>query len=70
MLEDAVFSERMASGLLDEEIYSVSVSYPVVPKGKARIRLQMSAAHEQEHLDRALQAFAKVGLEMGIISAT
>ena len=70
MLEDAVLSERMASGLLQEDIYAVSFSYPVVPKGKARIRLQMSAAHEREHLDRALQAFAKVGHEMGIISAT
>ena len=70
MLGDAVLSERMASGLLEEDIYAVSFSYPVVPKGKARIRLQMSAAHEREHLDRALQAFAKVGLEMGIISAT
>ena len=69
MLGDAVLSERMASGLLEEDIYAVSFSYPVVPKGKARIRLQMSAAHEREHLDRALQAFAKVGREMGIISA-
>ena len=70
MLRDAVLSERMASGLLEEDIYVISFSYPVVPKGKARIRLQMSAAHERKHLDRALQAFAKVGREMGIISAT
>jgi glycine C-acetyltransferase len=67
MLGDATLAGRMAELLLKEGIYVVGFSYPVVPKGKARIRTQMSAAHEIEHLDKALTAFAKVGKELGVI---
>ena len=67
MLGDAVLASRMAEGLLNEGIYVVAFSYPVVPKGLARIRTQMSAAHNTEHLDRAIAAFAKVGRELGVI---
>jgi glycine C-acetyltransferase len=67
MLGDATLAGRMAELLLDEGIYVVGFSYPVVPKGKARIRTQMSAAHELEHLDKALTAFEKVGKLLGII---
>jgi len=67
MLGDAVLASRMAARLLDEGIYVVGFSFPVVPKGRARIRTQMSAAHELSHLDSALSAFAKVGKELGII---
>ncbi len=67
MLGDAKVSQEMASRLFDHGIYAVSFSFPVVPREKARIRLQMSAAHEQEHLDQALTAFARVGREMKII---
>jgi glycine C-acetyltransferase len=57
----------MAARLLEEGIYVIGFSFPVVPKGKARIRVQISAAHRQEHLDRALAAFVKVGRELKII---
>jgi len=67
MLGDAVLAGRMAERLLDEGIYVVGFSFPVVPKGRARIRTQMSAGHELSHLDRALQAFALVGRELGVI---
>ncbi|WP_347251309.1 glycine C-acetyltransferase [Legionella sp.] len=67
MLGDASLAGRMAERLLKEGIYVVGFSYPVVPKGKARIRTQMSAAHELEHLDKAINAFAKVGRELGVI---
>lgn len=67
MLGDAALAGRMADLLLKEGIYVVGFSYPVVPKGKARIRTQMSAAHELEHLDRAIHAFGKVGKELGVI---
>jgi glycine C-acetyltransferase len=67
MLGDAVLASRMAEGLLDEGIYVVGFSYPVVPKGRARIRTQMSAAHNKAHLDRAIAAFAKVGRELGVV---
>ena len=67
MLGDAKVSQEMASRLFDHGIYAVSFSYPVVPREKARIRLQISAAHELHHLDRALDAFAKVGRQMKII---
>jgi len=59
MLGDAALATRMADWLLDEGIYVVGFSYPVVPKGKARIRVQISAAHQPEHLERAMNAFAK-----------
>jgi len=67
MLGDAVLSQRMAERLLEEGIYVISFSYPVVPEGQARIRTQISAAHEPQHLDHAIAAFAKVGRELGVI---
>ncbi len=68
MLGDAKLASEMADRLLAEGIYVIGFSYPVVPKGKARIRTQMSAAHEPEHIDRAIAAFAKVGREMGVVA--
>jgi glycine C-acetyltransferase len=67
MLYDAKVSQEFANRLLDEGIYVIGFFYPVVPKGKARIRVQMSAAHDKEHLDQAIAAFIKVGKEMGVI---
>ncbi|MBA2651354.1 MAG: glycine C-acetyltransferase [Tatlockia sp.] len=67
MLGDAALAGQMAELLLKEGIYVVGFSYPVVPKGRARIRTQLSAAHELEHLDKALAAFGKVGKALGII---
>ena len=66
MLGDAGLATRMADALLDEDIYVIGFSYPVVPKGKARIRTQMSAAHTDRQLERAVAAFAKVGKALGI----
>jgi len=67
MLYDAKLSQDMAAKLLDEGIYVTGFYYPVVPKGQARIRVQLSAGHEQEHLDKAIKAFTKVGKELGIL---
>ena len=67
MLYDAKLSHEMAARLLREGIYVIGFYYPVVPKGEARIRVQLSAAHETEHLDKAITAFIKVGKELGII---
>jgi glycine C-acetyltransferase len=67
MLGDARLATEMADRLLEERIYVIGFSYPVVPKGQARIRTQMSAAHADEHIDRAVAAFEKVGREMGVI---
>lgn len=67
MLGDAVIAQKMAAKLLDEGIYVIGFFFPVVPKGKARIRTQMSAAHTSEHISKAIAAFTKVGKEMGII---
>jgi glycine C-acetyltransferase len=67
MLYDAPLAQRFAERLLDEGIYVIGFFYPVVPKGQARIRVQISAAHEQEHLDRAIEAFTKIGREMDVI---
>jgi len=67
MLGDAVLAGKMAERLLDEGIYVVGFSFPVVPKGQARIRTQMSAAHTEAHLDKALDAFGRVGRELGVI---
>ena len=67
MLGDAKVASRMADRLLEEGIYVIGFSYPVVPKGKARIRVQLSAALTREDLDRAVAAFVKVGQEMGVI---
>lgn len=67
MLYDAKLSQEMAARLLREGIYVIGFYYPVVPKGEARIRVQLSAAHDTEHLDKAITAFIKVGKELGII---
>jgi glycine C-acetyltransferase len=69
MLYDAKLSQEMASKLLDEGIYVIGFYYPVVPKDKARIRVQISAAHEREHLDKCIAAFTKVGKELGVIKS-
>ena len=68
MLYDAVLAQKMADDLLEEGIYVIGFFYPVVPKGEARIRVQVSAAHEKEHLDRAIEAFTKVGKKHGVVS--
>ena len=67
MLGDAALATRMADALLAEGVYVIGFSYPVVPKGKARIRTQMSAAHTTQQIDRAVAAFAKVGKTLGVI---
>ena len=67
MLYDAKLSQEFASKLLKEGIYVIGFYYPVVPKGEARIRVQLSAAHETEHLDKAVKAFEKVGKELGVL---
>ncbi|HWE45000.1 MAG TPA: glycine C-acetyltransferase [Caulobacteraceae bacterium] len=68
MLGDAKLAQEMAARMLDEGIYVIGFSFPVVPKGLARIRTQMSAAHEDGHVDRAVAAFTKVGKALGVIS--
>jgi glycine C-acetyltransferase len=67
MLGDAALATRMADALLAEGVYVIGFSYPVVPKGKARIRTQMSAAHTDAQIDLAVAAFAKVGKALGAI---
>jgi glycine C-acetyltransferase len=67
MLYDAKLSQDFAARLLDEGIYVTGFYYPVVPKGQARIRVQVSAGHEREHLDKCIAAFTKVGKELGVI---
>jgi len=67
MLYDAVVAQNFAAKLLEEGVYVIGFFYPVVAKGLARIRVQLSAAHEQEHLDKAIAAFTKVGKELGVI---
>lgn len=67
MLYDAPLSQRYANRLLEEGIYVTGFYYPVVPKGEARIRVQLSAAHTKEQLDRAIAAFIKVGKELGVL---
>jgi len=67
MLHDAKLAQEMSAKLLDEGIYVIGFFFPVVPKGKARIRTQMSAAHTPEQIDRAIAAFTKVGKELGVI---
>lgn len=69
MLYDAKLSQEMASRLLNEGIYVIGFYYPVVPKDKARIRVQISAAHEREHLDKCIAAFTKVGKELGVLKS-
>ena len=67
MLYDAKLSQEFANALLEEGIYVIGFFYPVVPQGKARIRVQVSAGHEIEHLDHAIEAFTKVGKSLGVI---
>lgn len=67
MLYDAVLAQKMAAKMLDEGIYVIGFFFPVVPKGQARIRVQISAAHSREQLDKAIAAFIKVGKELGVI---
>jgi glycine C-acetyltransferase len=67
MLYDAALSQKFAEGLLKEGVYAVGFFYPVVAKGQARIRTQISAAHEIHHLDKAIAAFIKVGKELGVV---
>ena len=67
MLYDAVVAQTMAAKLLEEGVYVIGFFFPVVAKGQARIRVQLSAAHEQSHLDTAIAAFTKVGKELGVI---
>ena len=68
MLGDAKLASTFADRMLEEGVYVIGFSFPVVPQGQARIRTQMSAAHTTEHLDRAMQAFAKVGRSLGVIN--
>ena len=70
MLGDAKLSQVMADALLEEGIYVIGFFYPVVPKGQARIRVQLSAAHTKDHLDVALSAFEKVGKSLGVVPET
>jgi glycine C-acetyltransferase len=67
MLYDARLSQEFAAKLLEEGIYVIGFYFPVVPKGQARIRVQLSAAHEKKHLDKAINAFEKIGKELGVI---
>ena len=67
MLYDAKLSQDFAARLQDEGIYVTGFYYPVVPKGQARIRVQVSAGHEREHLDKCIAAFTKIGKEMGVL---
>jgi glycine C-acetyltransferase len=67
MLYDAVLAQSFASKLLEEGIYVIGFFFPVVPKGQARIRVQLSAAHEQKHLDKAITAFSKIGKELQVL---
>ena len=67
MLYDAVLAQQFAAKLLDEGIYVIGFFFPVVAKGQARIRVQLSAAHEQHHLDKAIEAFTKIGKELGVL---
>eukprot|EP00882_Tetradesmus_deserticola_P013609 GHRQ01014448.1.p1 GENE.GHRQ01014448.1~~GHRQ01014448.1.p1 ORF type:complete len:417 (+),score=147.82 GHRQ01014448.1:175-1425(+) len=67
MLGDAALANKMAAAMLEKGVYVVGFSYPVVPKGTARIRVQLSAAHQREHLDKAIAAFKDVGKQLGVI---
>ena len=67
MLHDANLAQEMSAKLLEEGIYVIGFFFPVVPKGKARIRTQMSAAHTPEQIDQAIAAFTKVGQKLGVI---
>ena len=67
MLYDAKLSQDFAAALLHEGIYVIGFYYPVVPKGQARIRVQLSAAHTREHLEKAIEAFVRVGKKLKVI---
>jgi len=67
MLGDATLAQEMAARMLKRGIYVIGFSFPVVPKGQARIRTQMSAAHTREQLDRAVAAFTKIGKELRVV---
>jgi glycine C-acetyltransferase len=67
MLGDARLASELAAGMLAEGIYVIGFSFPVVPKGEARIRVQLSAGHTEEQVDRAIEAFKKVGKAKGVI---
>ena len=67
MLYDAKLSQDFANALLDEGIYVIGFFFPVVPKDKARIRVQLSAGHDKEHMEKAVAAFIKVGKALGVI---
>ena len=67
MLYDAVLAQKMAAALLDEGIYVIGFFFPVVPKGEARIRVQISAGMKKSDLDKAIEKFSKVGKAMGVI---
>ena len=69
MLYDARLAQQVARDMLEEGIYVIGFSYPVVPKGEARIRVQISAAHTRQHLDRCIDAFTKVGKMHGVVGA-
>jgi glycine C-acetyltransferase len=69
MLYDAVLAQKLAARMLEEGIYVVGFFFPVVPKGQARIRVQISAAHERHHLDKAIEAFTKAGRDLGILKS-
>ncbi len=68
MLGDAALAQEMAARMLKRGIYVIGFSFPVVPKGQARIRTQMSAAHSTEDIDRCVEAFGAVGKELGVVS--
>jgi glycine C-acetyltransferase len=68
MLYDAPLAQKFAEKLLEKGIYVIGFYYPVVPKGQARIRVQVSAVHEKEHLDQAIQAFKEVGEELSVLA--
>ena len=67
MLYEAVLSQKFAQSLLEKGIYVIGFYYPVVPKGQARIRVQVSAVHQRSHLDKAIEAFTQVGMDLGVI---
>ena len=69
MLGDARLATQLADALLEDKIYVIGFSYPVVPKGQARIRVQLSAAHSEAQIDQAIEAFTRRGRELGILSA-
>ena len=67
MLYDAVLAQKLSARMLEQGIYVVGFFFPVVPKGQARIRVQISAGHEREHLEKAVAAFTQAGRELGLI---